>query len=192
MRAGAVPPRYGGRRACGARHLLYTEHLSLRYTMVCILPRWYVSKTACAHLSIQEQLLHRIVKRFRAGLVFKARRRVYHSTLGSRVMKKKNDAHLSDTEDGEHVGGGSRFTIHTSPFGEYLQNGIYPKRHMCTSPIRSTVSVWGEAVALQPIPLPAVYDGTYTAKMVYFQNGTPPWSRFEGKPQVNLPQMPPL
>ena len=29
------------------------------------------------------------VNRFRAGLVFKAHRRVYHSTLGSRVIKKK-------------------------------------------------------------------------------------------------------
>ena len=29
------------------------------------------------------------MKRFRGGLVFKARRLVYHSTLGWRVMKKK-------------------------------------------------------------------------------------------------------
>jgi len=29
------------------------------------------------------------VNRFRGGLVFKARRRVYHSTPGSRVIKKK-------------------------------------------------------------------------------------------------------
>ena len=29
------------------------------------------------------------VKRFRGGLVFKAHRLVYHSTLGSRVIKKK-------------------------------------------------------------------------------------------------------
>ena len=38
---------------------------------------------------IQEQLLRRIVKRFRGGLVFKAQRILYHSTLGSRVTKKK-------------------------------------------------------------------------------------------------------
>jgi len=31
------------------------------------------------------------VKRFRGGLVFKAHRLVYHSTLGSRVIKKKKD-----------------------------------------------------------------------------------------------------
>ena len=39
--------------------------------------------------SISEQLLCRNVKRFRGGLVFKARRLVYHSTLGWKVMKKK-------------------------------------------------------------------------------------------------------
>ena len=36
-----------------------------------------------------DQLLRRNVHRFRGGLVFKAHRRVYHSTLGSRVIKKK-------------------------------------------------------------------------------------------------------
>jgi hypothetical protein len=41
-------------------------------------------------LSVSEQLLHRIVKRFRWGLVLKAHRLVYDFTLGSRVMKKKN------------------------------------------------------------------------------------------------------
>ena len=40
----------------------------------------------------REQLLHRNVKRFRGGLVFKAHRWLYHSTLGSRVIKKKPKA----------------------------------------------------------------------------------------------------
>jgi hypothetical protein len=35
------------------------------------------------------QLLRRNVKRFRGGIVFKAHRLRYHSTLGSRVLKKK-------------------------------------------------------------------------------------------------------
>jgi len=35
------------------------------------------------------QQLHRNVQRFRGGLVFKAHRLLYHSTLGLRVMKKK-------------------------------------------------------------------------------------------------------
>ena len=39
--------------------------------------------------SIQEQLLRMNVKRFRSGLVFKAHRLLFHSTLGLRVIKKK-------------------------------------------------------------------------------------------------------
>ena len=38
---------------------------------------------------MEVQLLHRNVQRFRGGLVFKAHRLVYHSTLGSRVIKRK-------------------------------------------------------------------------------------------------------
>ena len=34
------------------------------------------------------------MKRFREGLVFKARRLVHHSTLGSRVIKKKRNKRL--------------------------------------------------------------------------------------------------
>jgi len=36
-----------------------------------------------------EQLLRRNVKRLRGGLVFKAHRLLYHSTLGLRVIQKK-------------------------------------------------------------------------------------------------------
>jgi len=39
--------------------------------------------------SISEQLHGRNAERFRGGLVFKALGLLYHSTLGSRVMKKK-------------------------------------------------------------------------------------------------------
>jgi len=42
-----------------------------------------------AKFSAREQLHYRNVKRFRGGLVFKAYRLVYHSTLGLRVIKKK-------------------------------------------------------------------------------------------------------
>ena len=41
--------------------------------------------------SIEEQVLRRIVKRFRGGLVFKAHRFLYNSTLGSRVIKKRDE-----------------------------------------------------------------------------------------------------
>jgi len=37
----------------------------------------------------REQLLGRNVQRFRGGLVFKAHRLLYHSTLGLRVITKK-------------------------------------------------------------------------------------------------------
>jgi len=44
-----------------------------------------------SHLEIGEQLLYRNVQRFRGGLVFKAHRLLYHSTLGLRVIKKKKN-----------------------------------------------------------------------------------------------------
>ena len=43
--------------------------------------------TAWAHLG--SYLLSRNVEQFRKGLVFKAHRLLHHSTLGSRVVKKK-------------------------------------------------------------------------------------------------------
>ena len=42
-----------------------------------------------------EQLLRRNVKRFRGGLVFKAHRLLYHSTLGLRVKKKVTCSRVS-------------------------------------------------------------------------------------------------
>ena len=39
--------------------------------------------------------LYRNVKRFQGGLVFKAHRLLYHSTLGFRVIKKKKKDHQS-------------------------------------------------------------------------------------------------
>jgi hypothetical protein len=48
--------------------------------------------------SIQEQLLRRNVKRSRGGLVFRTHRLVYHSTLGSRVIKKSSVFRGQDSE----------------------------------------------------------------------------------------------
>ena len=45
---------------------------------------------ACVRSAFSGQLLRTNVKWFRRGLVFEAHRLVYHSTLGSRVMKEKN------------------------------------------------------------------------------------------------------
>ena len=47
--------------------------------------------------SISEQLLSRKVERFRGWLVFKARRLLYHSTPGSRVIKKQEKARCART-----------------------------------------------------------------------------------------------
>ena len=46
-----------------------------------------VSPSASSRTPV-EQLLYRNVKRFQGGLVFKAHRLLYHSTLGLRVIKK--------------------------------------------------------------------------------------------------------
>ena len=43
---------------------------------------------------------HRNVKRFRGGLVFKAQRWWYHSTLGSRVIKKKRECTVRSILEG--------------------------------------------------------------------------------------------
>ena len=40
---------------------------------------------------LKEQVLGRNEERFRGGLVFKAHRLLYYSTLGSRVIKKEED-----------------------------------------------------------------------------------------------------
>ena len=54
---------------------------------------------AAAHLPVsQEQLLGRNVEHFREGLVFKADRLLYHSTLGSRVMDKKEKKRVDGTK----------------------------------------------------------------------------------------------
>jgi len=42
-----------------------------------------------ARALVVNQLLHRNVQRFQGGLVFKAHRLLYHSTLGLGVIKKK-------------------------------------------------------------------------------------------------------
>ena len=49
---------------------------------------WHTA-TLRQHASIQGQLLRRTVEWFRGGLEFKARRPLYHSTLGTRVIKKR-------------------------------------------------------------------------------------------------------
>ena len=54
------------------------------------------------HPPHDELLLHRNVQRFRSGLVFKAYRLLYHSTLGLRVIKKKRRARPQQRACGIH------------------------------------------------------------------------------------------
>ena len=48
-------------------------------------------KKSSVQFSVQENILCGNVKWFQGGLVSKAHRRMYHSTLGSRVMQKKRE-----------------------------------------------------------------------------------------------------
>jgi len=50
-----------------------------------------MKKRGRVQFPISEQLLSRNVERFRGGLVFKAHRLLYYSTLGTRVIKKKKN-----------------------------------------------------------------------------------------------------
>ena len=62
------------------------------FALMKVSRRERVSSDASMHLavqfSIEEQLLSRNVEQIRGGLVFKAHGLLYHSTLGSRVIKK--------------------------------------------------------------------------------------------------------
>jgi len=70
----------------------------------------------------KEQLRHRNVQRFRGGLVFKAHRLVYHSTLG-RVIKKKKEKALCGGILGVALGNRGCFWSHPSTFGPgFLKN----------------------------------------------------------------------
>ena len=65
---------------------------------------WWSFSPASRGSRAMAQLLHRNVQRFRGGLVFKAHRLVYHSTLGLREIAKKRrwaclDATRRDTCD---------------------------------------------------------------------------------------------
>ena len=68
------------------QNLEFTVHFRYLSFILCIL--WFRPG--------EEDTPPRIVKRFRGGLVFEAHRLLYHSTLGSRVNKKKR-RHTSQT-----------------------------------------------------------------------------------------------
>ena len=51
----------------------------------------FVAVSGCGWARFKNKLLRRIVNRFRGRLVFKAHRLLHHSTLGSRVIKRKRE-----------------------------------------------------------------------------------------------------
>ena len=80
-----------------------------------------------AQLSISEQLLRRNVKRFRGGLVCKAHRLVYPSTLGWRVIKKKKEGVEEGQRDhDEHEALG----VPPKRIGEDARQHRVPVRHV--------------------------------------------------------------
>ena len=66
---------------------------------------------------MQGQLLTRIVVQFRGGLVLKAHRLLYHSTLGSRVIKKKK------REGAYAVGESGRSLVHSRSCEDRVLDG---------------------------------------------------------------------
>ena len=67
------------------------------------------------------QLLRRNEKRFQGGLVFKAHRPVYHSTLGWRVIKKKKGERWDETSKGEMISPPRLITSFERPVTYILQ-----------------------------------------------------------------------
>jgi len=64
------------------------------------------------------------VQRFRGGLVFKAHRLVYHSTLGLRVIKKKKTDLRRDWEVGVRLPSCCRFSAGMSSWFVYRVEGL--------------------------------------------------------------------
>ena len=97
--------------------------------------------------SISKQLLRRNEKRFRGGLVFKAHRRVYHSTPGLTIIKKKKTRSFQPklsvvTLCGQYtvvtpcVGGDSRRAESDNSRGEDLhERGVVAVDHLDLGPV---------------------------------------------------------
>jgi len=62
---------------------------------------WVWKRAKCALSAAFE--LHTRVQRFRGGLVFQAHRLWYHSTLGLRVIKKREEKKKSRPESGHDI-----------------------------------------------------------------------------------------
>ena len=79
------------------------------------------------------KLLHRNVQRFRGGLVFKAHRRLYHSTLGLRVIKNKEEVRVIKKQ--------KRIMQRLDPRGDPGSDLIYSHTRMVSSHLRECYRV---------------------------------------------------
>ena len=77
--------------------------------------------------ALVEQLLRRIVKRFRGGLVFKALRLSFDSTLGSRVITKKKAHRLYELQIMSPFQGSSS-TVSAAALVDYMGTSLIRKR----------------------------------------------------------------
>ena len=65
---------------------------------------WWTSRVPSTFLNLKTTTLHN-VQWFRGGLVLKARRLLYHSTLGLRVIKKKEEVPSAAERRGDNLKG---------------------------------------------------------------------------------------
>ena len=84
-------PAGGAPRRCRPHHPHLPVQAKLLYRSTTTLQKCSSTTTLqkCAVVLRQAQLLYRNVQWFRGGLVLKAHTRVYHSTLGRGIKKKK-------------------------------------------------------------------------------------------------------
>ena len=89
--ASGLPP--GWRGAEEASRVSPGKHVRVSFRVLCPGGNPGANLKSISHLVLAPPLLL-LPPRFRGGLVFKAHRLVYHSTLGSRVIKKKKTLSL--------------------------------------------------------------------------------------------------
>jgi len=87
------------------------------------------------------------VKRFRAGLVFKAHKLLYHSTLASRVIKKKKKR--ADRCVGDGMGNGELGGVQRLPLQHKLRWGILV---MCGPGCKTTLICQEKTLICQAAP----------------------------------------
>jgi len=98
----------------------------------------------------------RNVKRFRAGLVFKAHRLVYHSTLGWRVIKKKKKNRIEAFGADEQSEEGIRMEAAFRPRGENNLEGYKSSQLKNGSSQGQNLALTGLFVPKSPDSRPAV------------------------------------